>query len=280
MDSIVFEHKWDVGDVFYWALISDPHIRPNDENADLKKALEKCRAENIRIIFNGDIADFITLKDPRYNKAHDKTVAAAVINEQVEWVTEFLKPYADLIDLIGIGNHEDVLIKHYGIDPLRFIIKMLNAGGGNIQYGAYRGFITHRFKYAKGSRRKNLVIFRHHGSGGSAPVTGGAIDINRIMTGFDADIYFIGHKHKQTQRGVPVVCVNERGNIYQKLRHGIMTPGFQRPYSVDDFNKTGGNCSFEDRFYDTNPTGWGLLTVRPCNIKKDMALDWTVTMMN
>lgn len=286
MDSIIFDRVWKPGDVFRFGLISDPHMEPGGENRELKKALDKCREEKATVLFNGDIADFITVRDPRYNKASDKAEMAAIINEQIESVVDFLTPYADIIELIGIGNHEDVLIKHYGIDPLRFIIRDLNRARKEkgllpIHYGAYRGFICYRFKYANGNRGKTLRIFRHHGSGGSAPVTGGAIDINRVMSGFDADIYWLGHKHKETTRGVRVVGVNQQGNIVSSVRKGIMTPGFQSPYRVDDFNKSGGNYSFEDRFYDTSPTGWGYMTVRPYNTgQRDMDLEIDLSVRN
>lgn len=284
MDSIVFERTWKKGDTFKFGLISDPHIEPGGENLELKKALDKCREEKATVLFNGDLADFITVKDPRYNKATDRAEMAAIINEQIESVVDFLSPYADIIELMGIGNHEDVLIKHYGIDPLRFILRDLNRmrkdkGLPPIHYGAYRGFIMYRFKYGSGNRSKSLRIFRHHGAGGSAPVTGGAIDLNRIMSGFDADVYWCGHKHQQTMRGVRYVSVNSAGAIVSSIKNAIMTPGFQAPYHEDDFNKTGGNSSFEDRFYNTNPTGWGWLVVKPYNLSSGNDMDLDIELM-
>jgi hypothetical protein len=235
-----------------------------------------------RLIFNGDLADFITVKDPRYNKAKDKAVLAGIINEQIEFVVDFLTPYVDDIDLIGIGNHEDVLIKHYGIDALRFVLRDLNRIREErklppIHYGSYRGFMVYRFK--AGKKISNLVIMRHHGGGGNAPVTGGAIDLYRLMTGFDADLYFVGHKHKATYREEPIVKIKGSGAIYQKMRKAIMTPGFQEPLNISDFDLVGGECSYEDKFYNTNPTGWGLVEIRPRWTTISMELDWTVTLM-
>jgi len=285
VDSIIFEQEFISGDQFKYGLFSDAHIQPGEENKPFKKALDKCRAEGIRIHLNGDLADFITVKDPRYNKATDKARMAAVINEQVEWVSDFLTPYADLIDVVGIGNHEDVLIKHYGIDPIRFILRDLNRIRKEkdmvpIHYGSYRGYVLYRYKYAKGNKCKTLRMLRHHGGGGSAPVTGGAIDIARIMSGFDADIYHLGHKHKSTIRHEPIIRINSAGNIEQFTRCGVMTPGFQKPFNIDDFNADGGNCSFEDRFYSTNTNGWAILEVSLSIGKSDVDMDYTVTMVN
>lgn len=286
MDSIVFKEEWNVGDVFKRALISDPHIKPGKPNKALKKALDKCKDENIKILINGDLADFIIPQDKkRYNKAHDLAHTAGVLNEQVEFVVDFLMPYVHLIELIGIGNHEDVLIKYHAFDAIRFILRDLNRIRKEkkldpIHYGSYRGFISYQFCYSKGNRSKSFCIARHHGGGGNAPVTGGAIDINRFMSGFNADLYWIGHKHKDTMRGVPVVYVNEKGNVCQKMRRGIMTPGFQQPITIEDFNVSGGNCSFEDRFYDTNPIGWGLIEIKPINRDNNVEFDWTVTMID
>jgi predicted phosphodiesterase len=283
MDSIVFDQTWVTGDIFNYGIFSDIHMQPNRPNTKLKRALDKAVSMKAKLIFNGDLADFITVRDPRYNKAKDRAIMVGIINEQIEWVVDFLTPYVEYIDLISMGNHEDVLLKHYGIDVVRFILRDLNRirqdkGLDPIHYGSYRGFIQYHYIYKEGKRAKNFTIFRHHGNGGSAPVTAGAIDLYRLMHSFDADLYIVGHKHKSSYREDDFTQVTNSGKIYQKIRRGIMTPGFQEPLNVSNYDDVGGDCSFEDRFYSTNPTGWGHVVMEPRLLKEGIALDWTVTM--
>ncbi len=280
MDSVVFEEKFTAGDIFEWGLLSDMHLKPHTPNLSAKAALDDCLKHKRKVYINGDILDLIVAKDPRYNKAEDKARTAGIINDQIEWAVDFLSPYADIIELIGLGNHEGSVITYHSFDAIRAIIRDIDRikTNGIIHYGSYQGFITIRFKYANGKTAKPFQIIRHHGKGGSAPVTGGAIDLNRMFTNYRADLYWVAHKHKDTQRGEPLIECNRNGNVIVRNRRGIITPGFQSQIDLHDNNKNGGSYDFGDTFYGTNANGWAVLRIEPMVSGGELRLDWSVTM--
>lgn len=195
----------------FW-LMSDLHIgAPQVDYARIKKECEDAKANNERILINGDVFDGILKKDQkRYSPSavhsrlrhRDDQVGAAI-----EWAIEILSPYADHIDMIGVGNHETALVKHHDIDPVRLLVYELQKKVKNhtIHYGGYCGFMDYRFFgiTKKGKRKgtgahsqgKRVVFFYHHGSGGDAPVTRGMIAFARLDWIEGADVIWTGHRH-------------------------------------------------------------------------------------
>lgn len=94
-----------------FTLMSDLHLGAANINYKLiEKELQTAKEHGDRILLNGDIFDMILVKDakrfspdvlhPRLRGRRD------LVNAAVEWGAELLGPYADLIDMIGVGNHE------------------------------------------------------------------------------------------------------------------------------------------------------------------------------
>lgn len=134
---------------------------------------------------------------------------ADVMNGVLDWAIELCSPYADLFDVIGVGNHETAVEKHHSFDPVSALIGYLNKDhGGNVKYGGYCGFYRKTWVNQKRIYR-TLTIYRHHGAGGSSPVTKGMTDFQRML-GFlpDADVFHIGHKHNRfVDSGVRLRCL-------------------------------------------------------------------------
>ena len=87
----------------------------------------------------------------------------------VETAVEWWSPYAEILTVIGYGNHETGVIKWQETDILQRFVDLLNLKcGTNVQVGGYGGWLV----FKVGTR--NLVTYKvkyFHGSGGGGIVT-------------------------------------------------------------------------------------------------------------
>ena len=195
-------------------LMSDLHIgAPQVDYKLIDKELKLAKENGDRILINGDIWDLILPKDHKrftpsvlHPRLHGRT---DVVNAAIDWAVEILSPYAHLIDMIGLGNHETSIEKFHSLDPLSILIHKLQEQlpaknkDHQINYGGYTGFVDYRFRWNEGGKveddnrgggRNRVVVYYHHGSGADAPVTKGTIDMAR-KGWVRADLVWMGHKH-------------------------------------------------------------------------------------
>jgi len=189
-------------------LMSDLHIgAAGNDYQRIESELAAAKKAGDRILINGDVFDLILPKDhKRFNLSvlHKRIRRVDILNACLEWAEEIFAPYADLIDMIGLGNHETAAEVHHSVDMVAMLIDRLSVHKKNkehvIHYGGYTGFVDYRFRRknssnaSRGSRR--YVIYYHHGSGGDAPVTKGMIDFNRKHW-VRSDLLWMGHKHNK-----------------------------------------------------------------------------------
>lgn len=209
-----------------FTLMSDTHIGAAHVDYDLiKKELERAEDNDDRIAINGDVFDMILAKDhkrfvpgvlhPRLARRND------IVNAAIEWAVELFLPYAHLIDVIGIGNHETAQERFHNTDVVRILIYELQKQLKKeykkhvIHYGGYGGFIDYRFRRKGENSRiaagKRMIIHYYHGSGGSAPVTKGMIDFHR-RSWVEADVIWLGHKHNRLSSGIQSLRCPVRGS--------------------------------------------------------------------
>jgi hypothetical protein len=232
--------------IFYAA--SDVHFGIKNCDIDsFKKELQEAKERNARIILNGDIFDAIF---PRGDKRWNPSLLIDELANQddaplvaAEMMADILEPYAELIDIIGMGNHEYAVYKYGQTNMTKLLFMMLNAklnGKHKVAYGGYTGYLGYRF--SDGNHKKILKILYHHGSGGSSPVTKGMIDINRKETNWDYDIFLFGHKHNKfvtaNGRMQPVFRKDGTGYIYWTDNKSIQTGSFYRNYSAGEAEGT------------------------------------------
>ena len=215
------------------ALFSDLHIGADD--VDLKRMdsdLEKAANEDRRILINGDIAELRLPQDKkRWTASKLISQRDDVLNETMELCFEKLKPYVDYIDMIGTGNHDESPIKYDSFDLVGALVTLLNREkkNGTIHRAGYQGYVRYRIRptHEKASSTP-FTIYHHHGSGGSAPVSKGMIDFNRIVYSHDADLFWIGHKHTAIQdNGIMRDGLNRIGKYTQKVCKAVITPGYK-----------------------------------------------------
>jgi len=184
------------GEEFRVQLCSDLHI--GGSAVDLKrfyKEMERAGRVGARVNLNGDVFDAIWTKDPRFQQSvlHKELQGRDdLVDGAIEMAFNILKPYAGLFDVIGDGNHERTVLKHHNLNLVKnCLIPKLNSVGGNIRYGGYCGFIRYKLP-----QDRLVTIYYHHGAGGTAPVTKGMIEHQRVSCSIEGcDVIWLGHNH-------------------------------------------------------------------------------------
>lgn len=261
-------HRAELGEPHFRMLMSDLHIgSPNVDPNAIVADLEKAKRAGAKIILNGDIADGITAKDPRFdlNALHQsigrqKDLATAV----VDMAREILWPYRHLIDIIGLGNHEESWLKYGNFDVVRHIIAMLVSDKDcQVAHGSFAGYVQTVFRVEGYRQQATHKLMYLHGAGGDSPVTKGTIDMNRKGRNWTFDAFTVGHRHNVFASVDAVADVNSNGKYFEKRQLCLQTGSYLRNYSqVDD--STALNYSYAtSKTTSPKPLGGILLCMRP-----------------
>ena len=186
------------------AMLSDLHWdNPKCDQDLLKKHLDYCKEENIPVMINGDMFCLMQGRgDNRRNKSDIRPEHnnARYLDSVVETAVEWFTPYADILTVIGYGNHETGIIKWQETDILQRFVDLLNLKcHSNVQVGGYGGWVI--IKMNNHSRIATTKIKYFHGSGGGGVVTKGALNLTRALELYDGcDVYTMGHIHENAAR--------------------------------------------------------------------------------
>jgi hypothetical protein len=273
-------HKYittsEVDQPHYRFLMSDLHIGSiNSDQAEIVADLEAARAANARIFINGDVFDAIGPTDKRYdlttlhpNIRGEKDLVAAV----VKMACEILAPFADLIDGIGIGNHEEAWIRYNHGDPVRGLIDRLHQTAKldhKIRHGGFCGWIVNQFKLPGVRKRAVHKLYYLHGTGGDSPVTKGTIDFNRKGRNFNYDALTFGHKHNLLAGGESILDVTERGNVNERVQLNLQTGSYYRNYRQNTQADPLDYSYAESKGHPPKPMGGLFLILRPSLSKQN-----------
>ena len=264
IEPMIRKVLWD-GDHYSLALFSDLHLGANDSEEDkLRKDLEQSCNENRRILINGDVVEAILSTDmKRFTPSKILSGRDDALNEITEYAVNFLKPYADYIDLIGTGNHEQSTIRYNSFDIIGAICVLLNRERSKslepIHRAGYQGYAQYRINDGNNKLTSVFTIYHHHGIGGSSPVSKGMIDFNRIIYSHDADLWWIGHKHVGTHDPYIIRDGLSRMGLYErKIGQAVFTPGYKKAVNVD---KDGYNIYYSDQFYSMQACGYAAVNL-------------------
>ena len=186
------------------AMLSDLHWdNPKCDQDLLKKHLDYCKEENIPVMINGDMFCLMQGRgDNRRNKSDIRPEHnnARYLDSVVETAVEWFTPYADILTIIGYGNHETGIIKWQETDILQRFVDLLNLKcHSNVQVGGYGGWVI--IKMNNHSRIATTKIKYFHGSGGGGVVTKGALNLTRALELYEGcDVYTMGHIHENAAR--------------------------------------------------------------------------------
>jgi hypothetical protein len=220
-------------------LLSDIHWdNPHCNRSLLKKHLDQALAENCDVLINGDLfcvmggkADKRGVKSTIRPEHQKDNYFDAVVNDAIDW----FKPYANIIKVIGYGNHETSILKYQETDLIeRFVFGLNRECKTNIQAGGYGGWVVYKF-HRKGRPDRSTGSFKikyYHGSGGGGPVTKGVIQFNRMSTFVEgADMIWMGHVHEDNEVTYITESLNHSNNVELKSILMVRTSTYKEEYN-------------------------------------------------
>jgi len=229
------------GSSFRMGMFSDIHWdNPKCDWNLLKHDLDFCLKNEIPIMFNGDT--FCLMQgayDPRKMKGDIRPEHnnARYFDSIIETAVDFFLPYANLITVVGYGNHETSIIKRQETDVIQRFVTLLNyKAGSNVMTGGYGGWliITQLIKASSNITQATKIKY-FHGSGGGGLVTKGALNLTRAMDMYEGyDVFTMGHIHENSARNDVRDSINfhpTKGYYYNhKQIHSMITGTYKEEY--------------------------------------------------
>lgn len=184
---------------------------------------------NCYFLSGGDLNDSIVVPDFRYRKQQDDTKTAAIMDEQMKGVSDLIAPYEGRILGLGMGNHEETILRKCGTHLPRIMSEKFHT----ISLG-YTWALVLSFRHKRRKALHRLTIYGHHGWGGSSRTEGASITkYARHALHYEATIYLYGHDHKLDSNIVNYMGIVD-GEFQPKDKH-IFFPGtFKRTFSKTD----------------------------------------------
>lgn len=219
--------------------VSDVHFDSVFCNREqLKADFDEARRQKARICVFGDWFDAMQGRyDPRRSAAElrpeyqqREDYYDLVVENSADW----LEPYADLIDVLGDGNHELAVLKNASTNLMDRLVHELNRRKKTqIKHGGYGGWLRVMMTATDelSGTHRSVKIKYFHGAGGEAPVTRGAIQTNRQAVYLpDADVVVNGHSHNAYHIPITRERLSGKGRLYFDTQHHVRTPGYKQAY--------------------------------------------------
>lgn len=192
------------GDIIRVKPIADVHL--GNRFCDVRAFKEYLSSDDKAYFFGiGDMLDAIIVKDQkRYRKTSDASGDTDdILGWQINEMAALLEPVKDRILVLGDGNHEQTIVDHCSLNPVKMLCDILK-----VPYGGYTYFLTLRFREADG-RGKTITIKAAHGWGGGSRTEGADMTkFCRDAGRYDADVFCYGHTHKHQFYSIPMIGTN------------------------------------------------------------------------
>lgn len=244
-----------LGETIRLKTISDWHIGSTycDEKC-IKKYLEDSD-DKTYFIGLGDVADSVIISDKkRYLKSSDATTGDDIIDQQENKIFNILESYKNNIIGLGLGNHEQSLVKHSSTNIIKRLCTRLDT-----KYLGY-SFIIRLILHENNSRVRSVYVRGIHGWGASSRNQGG--DLNKYMRDlnfYSCDVALYGHCHKLQADRIPRLSMS--GNkLISRDRHLVLCGSFLKTLSDDE------NPSYAELAgYPPIPIGAPTISLKPDN---------------
>lgn len=211
--------------------LSDVHIdSPFCDRKLLTKYLKQAEEEKAPVLIAGDVFDSMqTHDDPRRRPEEMKAeyrvshYLDAIVLDAAKFFGQFKLQY-----ILGIGNHESVILRKLNTGLIDRLVHDINVSGGDAVGMGYGGYLRLLFRYKKGNAAYRKIVRFNHGQSSNAVVTKGVIQTNRqAVYMHEADIVHIGHLHEAWIVPISRERLAENGEPYNDIQWHIMTPGFK-----------------------------------------------------
>jgi len=222
-----------VGSTFRVLLQSDVHWdNPHCNRNMFKRHLEEALDLNAPVFGNGDL--FCAMQG-KYDKRSSKKdirpehMQGDYFDRLIETAAEYLKPYAKVLTVQGLGNHETAVSKNHEVSLTKNLVSRLREFNPNIYAGGYSGYVVFQINFR--GKSKTFKLFYNHGSGGGGPVTRGVIQTNRQAVYLaDADIVWHGHTHDSWSMPIARIHLDNRLHIQHGRQLHVKTAGYKEEY--------------------------------------------------
>lgn len=218
-------------DPVWFLLRSDAHHDAVGSDRELEEKHLRQAVERKAFIL--DIGDLFDCMQGRYDKRADRSAlreeyqSGPYLDRLVDVAANRYAPFLDRWLLMSPGNHETSVAKHNDTNLTERLYSRLKPAAPFLQMGTYQGFVRVRMK-RRGSRIGNLTIAYHHGFGGSAPVTRGVIQTNRMAVAYpDADIVWSGHTHTEFYLNIARIRLNFSDVVERDEQTHLRSPGYK-----------------------------------------------------
>lgn len=234
-------------DEFVLYPLFDTHMgaRTCDEKLLRQHVAAIAKNPNARWIGGGDYIEAIPRKgDSRYN---EETIATwlhgqnDVVELQIERIVDILTPITDKCLGLIKGNHEDAVEKWHDRAAYRAIAKQIaraaNKEPEELMLGV-QGFVVLSLVRQMSSGIQTghwrIPIYLHHGYGGGRLPGGHALTLGRVLSDYDCDLAFLGHRHTNLVLPKIVMKVSE-GEPYfcEHTKYACFVPSYMRAYITD-----------------------------------------------
>ena len=222
-DSVFLSYVVDSINATEWQLyLSDLHLDSKlSARSKVKALLDEALQQQAAVHIFGDIFDAMGGKfDKRTTKKDIKEEYSGEVpyfNAIVDDVAEFLEPYAEIIATLSEGNHESKIREIHELNLLTMLADKLEQMTGHkpVVMG-WDGFIKTVYIHKSGGAYKSFITFFTHGSGGSAPMTFGTLNVKRRQSVYLADVYVSGHVHQAYAVPLVVTQITDKGRVFAR----------------------------------------------------------------
>lgn len=183
-------------------------------------------------ILMGDLCEGITIGDKRfdilsvYPELRDRIDNIAMAEYQE--MRKILKPIKDKILCSLRGNHGETLRKSHGVDFDGWLCNELG-----ITNAGYMSFLKIKINNI---HVPPITFFLQHGFSSSRKKGAKVNAIEDLASGFDADIFCLGHSHELNISSNLYLYMNNKGHIAEKKRYFCHTGSFLKSYQEGMFN--------------------------------------------
>jgi len=211
-----FDIEYKYGETIKIKPIFDVHLGNRYCDVKALKAYLSEYDDSTYFFGGGDLLESIVVTDPRYEKHADGTQRNDIIDEQRERAEALLEPIKDRLIGLGIGNHEQKIVKHCSHNPINILCKTFGC-----EPLGYSGLIK-LVLTENGSRGRSVVIRYHHGWGGGGRTAGASLTkYEKDLKNWDADIFLYGHDHQKKGDRIPRLGLSGNKLISKPMLLGV-----------------------------------------------------------